>query len=319
MSKQYWNGVLSRLPEFCQNMTKIGLTAAMVDQQQRCCRNTSIFPFAYGMMNNMGMGMGMSGADYWNMSGFMPGGCTQIPNMGNMGGYPMGMGGYPMGMGGYPTEMGAYPSMGMNNPILSFDNPSFTEGLRRIGENALNSLGTALGSKNTSNTGDKANATDGNDVASAKTGAKANAGDGNDVASAEAGAKGDDAKETPDTPAKAKGNDTALATAFLKHMKEQKKAGEDGTMDQAKFIEYYKSQVKPEGSKTIAAIEAEAKKAFENMDVDQNGKLDLAEATKTIMEKMQKMQKGEARKALENMYTDMLQAETSDKADLNEA
>ena len=162
MSKQYWNGVLSRLPEFCQNMTKIGLTAAMVDQQQRCCRNTSIFPFAYGMMNNMGMGMGMNGADYWNMTGFMPGGCTQIPNMGNMGGYPMGMGGYPMGMGGYPTEMGAYPSMGMNNPILSFDNPSFTEGLRRIGENALNSLGTALGSKNTSNTGDKANAADPN-------------------------------------------------------------------------------------------------------------------------------------------------------------
>ena len=62
-------------------------------------------------------------------------------------------------------------------------------------------------------------------------------------------------------------------------VEEQKKAGEDGTMDQAKFIEYYKSQVKPEGSKTIAAIEAEAKKAFENMDVDQNGKLDLAEAS----------------------------------------
>ena len=212
MSKQYWNGVLSRLPEFCQNMTKIGLTAAMVDQQQRCCRNTSIFPFAYGMMNNMGMGMGMSGADYWNMSGFMPGGCTQIPNMGNMGGYPMGMGGYPMGMGGYPTEMGAYPSMGMNNPILSFDNPSFTEGLRRIGENALNSLGTALGSKNTSNTvasaktGAKANAGDGNDVASAKAGAKANAADGKDVTSAEAGAKANAAD----------GNDVASAEAGAK-------------------------------------------------------------------------------------------------------
>ena len=223
MSKQYWNGVLSRLPEFCQNMTKIGLTAAMVDQQQRCCRNTSIFPFAYGMMNNMGMGMGMSGADYWNMSGFMPGGCTQIPNMGNMGGYPMGMGGYPMGMGGYPTEMGAYPSMGMNNPILSFDNPSFTEGLRRIGENALNSLGTALGSKNTSNTGDKANAADENDVASAKTGAKANAGDGNDVASAKAGAKANaaDGKDVTSAEAGAKanaadGNDVASAEAGAK-------------------------------------------------------------------------------------------------------
>ena len=104
MSKAYWNGVLSRLPDFCRNMGKTAMMGAMMAEynshghhhHHHCC-GPSIW----------GCGPGMGGGYYWN-------------NMAGMGGM------YPMGYyGGY---QGAYMNPGMaqsgsygNSQIISPD------------------------------------------------------------------------------------------------------------------------------------------------------------------------------------------------------
>ena len=101
MSKAYWNGVLSRLPDFCRNMGKTAMMGAMMAEynshgHHHCCCGPSIW----------GYGPGMGGGYYWN-------------NMAGMGGmYPMGYyGGYRSGyMNQGIAQNGSYSTGQIINP-----------------------------------------------------------------------------------------------------------------------------------------------------------------------------------------------------------
>ena len=79
MSKEYWNGVLNRLPNFCKNMGDLCMKTSMMDYQMRnsCCHGGSIWGGPGGYYGgyspyNRGCYGGNGGAsNYWNTAGMM--------------------------------------------------------------------------------------------------------------------------------------------------------------------------------------------------------------------------------------------------------
>jgi hypothetical protein len=89
MSKEYWNGVMNRLPNFLNKMGNLCMQTSMMDYQMRnsCCHGGSIWggPGGYygGYPGYYGGGNG-GASNYWNSAGMMQ---SIYGDMGSQGSY----------------------------------------------------------------------------------------------------------------------------------------------------------------------------------------------------------------------------------------
>ena len=124
MSKEYWNGVLNRLPNFLDRMGKMCMQVSMMDYQMRnsCCHGGSIFgmrgmysPYGYPSLGGCAGGFGgMAGhyGSYWDNQGMMSSIYGNLPSQSS---------------GAYTPSLGA-----QNSNLLDPEDPEFFANINRV-------------------------------------------------------------------------------------------------------------------------------------------------------------------------------------------